>query len=309
MTFGELRAAVFRLYQEKQYAEALALLSREMGSFPGEQVRLTNWQAALYEAVGQPAEALALMARFVAEGGWYGERMLMDDDFKATRELPGFAELMATCRERHAAAVAASKPELHIRVSESVASGAPALLALHGNAGSADQAEQYWAPAVDLGCVVGLAQSSELDAPGMYNWQNWAKAELEVAAHLGQLSAHPAADPQRQVLGGFSMGGGLAAYLTLKGAVPVRGFVAMGPYVRDMALIKAALAGARERGVRGYILCGEADRVSLEMDKQLYDLMRQYDIPVELELIAGLGHEYPPDLKERLERALAFVLA
>lgn len=309
MTFGELRAAVFTMYQEKRYSDALALLSREVDNFPDEQVRLTNWQAALYEAVGQPSEALAVMAGYVARGGWYSERMLMDDDFKATRGLPGFADLLATCRERHTAALAATKPELHISVSESVSRGAPALLALHGNPGSTAQAARDWAPAVELGCVVGLAQSSELDAPGMYMWNDWGKAALDVAAHLEALASHPAADPNRVVLGGFSMGGGLAAYLTLKGDAQVKGFVAMGPYVPDMELIKAALGGARERGIRGYILCGESDRVSLEMDKQLYDLMRQHDIPVELELIAGLGHEYPADFKERLERALAFVLA
>lgn len=309
MTFGELRAAFFRAYQEKRYEDALELLTREIGNFPQHQVRLTNWQAALYEAVGQPAEALKVMAVYVAGGGWYGERALMDDDFKATRELPGFADLLATCRARQAAAEAAVRPELQVHCTVPAGAGAPVLVALHGNHGSLAQSEPAWGPAADLGYVVGLAQSTQIEAPGMYVWDDWDRGETEAAGHFRQLADHPAADPTRMVVGGFSMGGGLAAHLALKGTASVRGFVALGPYIPDFGRVKAALAGARERGVRGYLLCGDQDRISLEHAQQLYDLTRQHDIPVELDVIGGLGHEFPVDFQERLERALAFVLA
>jgi predicted esterase len=309
MTLGAVRAAVFQAYQEKRYQNALDLVAQAISHFPEHEVRLTNWQAVLYEALGQPEEALVVMTRFVSAGGWYSERILMDDDFQATRALPGFADLLAACRERQAAAVAAVRPELQVRCNVSAGAGAPTLVVLHGNHGDMNQSEPAWAPAADLGCVVGLAQSTQIEAPGMYVWDDWAKGENEVVGHLSQIAAHPAADAKRMVLCGFSMGAGLAAYLALKGSAPVRGFVVLGPYLPDMDQVKATLAGARERGVRGYIMCGDHDRISLEHAQHLHDFMRENGLPVGLDVIAGLGHEYPPDFRERLERALAFVLA
>lgn len=304
MNFDDLRTEVRRRFVSRQFAEALALIDRERQRFLAESQRIGNWLAMIFCAMGQPARAVAAMQEVVDRGGWYSERALGTlGGGEALETAPGYAELLSVCRRRHAEALAAAKPQLLTRLA--AASPAPAILALHGNMSNAAVAAETWAPAVAQGCFVGLCQSTEIEAPDMYVWEDWNRAEQEIRAHHAALLAHPAVDPERTVLGGFSMGGGLAAFLSLKGAVPVRGFIVIGPYIPDMEAFRAAVAGARGRG---YILVGDADEVCLPHARALFELLQGNGVPVEMEVVPELGHAFPDDFPERLQQALAFVL-
>lgn len=309
MHFVEFRATTFQLFRAGRYDEALALIAQQRPNFPGQLARMGNWEATLYAALGQPEKALAALQETVAGGAWYSEQALEHDAaLKTVRELPGYPELLAVCRQRHAEARAAARPELLVQVAESAPLPAPTILALHGNMASASASVYDWAPAVAQGYCVGMAQSSQIEGPDMFIWNDTDKAEAEVREHFRALASDPRADAGRAVLGGFSMGGDIVVRMALSGAVPVRGFLAVSPYIPDMAKVEAALAGARERGVRGYILIGAEDQISLSHAQGLFNLLRSHDIPVEIETIPEVGHMFPPDFAERFARALQFIL-
>ncbi|HWI65724.1 MAG TPA: hypothetical protein VNT75_28170 [Symbiobacteriaceae bacterium] len=309
MHFVEFRAAVFQLFRTRRFEEALALIDRERANHPGQIARIGNWRAILFAALGQPDKGLVALQEAVAGGAWYSTRIMeQDETMKPIRELPEFQDLLAICGRRQAEAQATTKPELVVQFDAAAPTPAPMVLALHGNMACAAASVYDWAPAVAQGCFTGLAQSSQIEGPDMYVWDDWEKAQAEVREHYRSLAENPAVDRSRTVLGGFSMGGGTVARMALEGALPVRGFLAVGPYIPDMEPLRAALAGARERGIRGYILIGAEDQICRDYAQGLFDLMRSHDVPVEVEVIPDLGHAYPPDFAERFARAMAFIL-
>lgn len=305
----DLQARVTELCSTGQFPEALALIDHVIATHPELAGPFYIWKANVLGIAGQAEEGLKILQGLIAAGAWFSEPMLsFFPGLRAMEGLPGHAEALATCRQRHEEAQAAAKPELFTRFAESAVTPAPLVLALHGNMSSAAAATRDWEPAVQQGFFAGLAQSSLVSAPAVYVWNDWARAERELIAHYQSLVADPAVDAGRTILGGFSMGGGVAGWLTLKGAVPVRGCILMGPYIPDMEALKREMEGARERGVRVYILVGDQDTECLPLAQELYSLLRQHEIPAELDVIPGLWHIFPQDFGERFARAAKFIL-
>jgi hypothetical protein len=58
--------------------------------------------------------------------------------------------------------------------------------------------------------------------------------------------------------------------------------------------------------LRAYVLVGEQDS-SREGASALVDLFTSHKLKAQLDLRAGLGHEYPEDMAETLPKALEFV--
>jgi predicted esterase len=114
-------------------------------------------------------------------------------------------------------------------------------------------------------------------------------------------------DEERIVLGGFSMGGGLAAWLALSGAIKARGFILVGPWVPDMDQLLPLMEKDEVRRLRGYIIVGENDEVCREISLTLAEHLRAHGIQCELEVHPGLAHEHPPDFEKSLADALEYI--
>jgi predicted esterase len=110
------------------------------------------------------------------------------------------------------------------------------------------------------------------------------------------------------LIGGFSMGGQLALWLALSQSLPVRGFIAVGPYLPDLEGWQALVEGVQGRGLRGYIITGEQDgTIPHDTLCTLVEWLNAHDIPCRMEELPGVGHGLAPELRESLERALEFV--
>ncbi|MBC8163950.1 MAG: hypothetical protein H7Z42_22300, partial [Roseiflexaceae bacterium] len=175
--------------------------------------------------------------------------------------------------------------------------------ALHGNNASLAAAHQ-WGLAREHGYLVALAQSSQIIASHTYNWDDWQRATAEIQQHIAELQQEYAVDPGRIVPGGFSMSGGLVAWLALSGEIETAGFVAVGPHIPDFQRFADLFAAGAQRSIRGYIVIGERDP-GLAAAQQLRDLMRQHGLICEFNQIPDLGHDFPPDWAEQLAQALA----
>jgi hypothetical protein len=57
-----------------------------------------------------------------------------------------------------------------------------------------------------------------------------------------------------------------------------------------------------------WIFVGEEDGARYEPTRRLATQLETMGVPVRLETEPRLGHDYPADMPDRLERALAFVL-
>ncbi len=307
MTFDDVQRRMMALYAAGRFGEALELVTRQAGRFPGEAWRLSQWRACLAARAGETALAIAILREALDAGMWFAEeRLRIDDDLKPLQGDPEFEALVARSQARCAEAQAGARPELLTLAPQAKPSrsGCPLLIALHGNTENATNSAPFWQPAAARGWLVALAQSSQAVGSGAYVWDDLELGAREVEGHYRALREQHALDTRRSVIGGFSMGARLAAWMALGQVIPVRGFVAVGPWVPEIESWMPLVQGAKGLGLRGTVIVGEQDAECFAGARALAELLDTEGIACDLQVIPGLGHEYPADFGKRLERAL-----
>jgi predicted esterase len=315
LTFSQLLTQAAQLYQGGEYAEALNLITREAGRFPTEARRTYFWRVCMASLINETELAFQLLEEAVAAGLWYPETQLREDpDLLPLQELPRFEQQVEVCRLRQAEAQAQAVPTLTILEPEGDCREAlrpcPLLLALHGNNQNVESSVGFWRSAVSNGWLLALPQSSQASGPGIYAWNDRDWAVREIQTHYVRLREQYAVDPNRVVVAGFSMGGEVAIWSALTGAIQVRGFIAVGPggpYIREPGNWVPFIEASRGRGLRGYLVVGGQDVFCCSGTQALATLLSSHGIPYELEVHPRLGHEYPPGFEQSLSRALQFI--
>jgi hypothetical protein len=313
LTFSDLSNRAQQLYNAKKYAEALDLVTREAPNFPEQTHRLYFWRVCLAARSGETDLALEQLEEAVEAGYWYNQQQLQEDpDLISLQGLSRFERLARTCLERQTAAQAEAVPDLLTLEPKAISSAArppwPLLLALHGNNSSAPETTAHWQPATSLGWLVALPGSSQVGGPDAYVWNDWEWAREEIQSHQVALRERYDIDQERVVLGGFSMGGGLALWLALTGAIKAQGIVLVGPWVPDMDQIVSLMPEGEARRLRSAIIVGENDEPCFEASLTLAEHLKAHGIPCNLEVNTDLAHQYPPDFEVVLARALEYVL-
>lgn len=315
--FDALYAHLFGLYEKKQYAEALETAVSEGKHYPDQINYLRYFRACMSGCLDQKDEAIKLLEEMLADDYWLGEAAWDDPDFDSIRDLPEFERLKAQSVKLWLAAQAKARPELLTILPEGYANDKPLplLIALHGNFSSVRWHKDHWRDVANKGWLVGLPQSSQvfgLDSEGAvaYVWNDYDWAKREVSAHHAALTRAYPVDPERIVLGGFSRGAEMAIQLALSWAIPARGFIAVcpgGPNTTTPELWEPIVKLAKGRNLRGYVIMGGQDRF-VSGTKHLVKLLDEAGIKHEFEVHPDMGHDYPPDFKNRLDQMLPYVL-
>ena len=295
-------------YRAGQDHEALAAAENAARLFPDKGARTAFWIACLNCRIGNPDEALRVLQAARQEGHWWGEATFRDSDLDPLRGRPQFQALIEECRQVQQAAQARAKPTVLTFLPQGFPPPYPLLLAFHAHLSKAEECAGHFQAVLELGWAVAALQGTQLEGEEAYVWLDCARAEREIAGLFEGICREHPVDAGQVVLAGISAGGGQAIRLALQGGpVPSRGFLALIPGMVDHASWVPLVAQAARRGLRGSMLTGEEDHhrpTVLELQKRLV----QEGIPCELEIVPGLGHEVPQDLRERLRRGLNFVL-
>ena len=182
----------------------------------------------------------------------------------------------------------------------------PLLIALHGNNSTMADTVAHWSSPASAGWVVAVPQSSEIGvSPGAFIWNETERTVREVTAHIGEIGKRAWLDPDRLVVGGFSMGGLQAIALPLTARIRARAFVAVAAWLPNIREFATMLDRGPGRDLSGYVVVGRRDP-NCDGAKQLVALLAKHRIRAHLDLREDLGHEYPADMPETLSRALAF---
>ncbi len=304
--FFECAEPIFALYEQGNYAEALRLANELAVEFPDRSLNTSYWRMCLLAVLGQREKALQVMEEAVANGLWWAEARLRDEpDVKDLQGNPEFERLVSICAQRHDAAKGRAKPELVILepdVSQQVLY--PLLMIFHGRDGSAEREKHHWEWARRLGWLTALAQSSQIGSLDSYVWDDVELTYREIREHFKALQEKYTLDADRIVLGGFSQGSAIAILTALRGHVPATAFIAVAPgriiNVDDLPALANSAAG---RGLHGVIVAGTRDP-RFDMFTLISETLSSHGIPCQLESRLDLGHAYPPDFEELLERTL-----
>jgi len=89
--------------------------------------------------------------------------------------------------------------------------------------------------------------------------------------------------------------------------IKVKGFILVAPWLPEIDVWVPLLDKIREKGIKGYVVCGDKDGDCYECTRRFTDLLSSKKISYELKIIKGLDHDYPDNFKEILQNAIEFI--
>lgn len=258
---------------------------------------------------GDNATAVSLLREALDLGLWYGSPMLRQSP--SLMALKGEAAFEAVVQDSLAAAQRAAllPPPIPVEFPTGPAPY-PAVLALHGNGGSAEESMRAWQPVVASGWMLAAAASSQWIASARAVRDDEDRADREVLDRYGAVASE--IDPARFVVVGFSMGAETGLRLALTGQLPAVGVIAVataGPRMANPDAWLTLIASVRNPPPRVYLIVGALDDDGRRATKhrRLADQLIDGGIPTRLEVLPTLDHDYPGEFAPLIHRALAFI--
>jgi hypothetical protein len=313
--YSDLLGRVFPLYQDQRYADALAHVRTAAGDLPTLRSDTAHLAACLLALDGRPDEALVELRAAYDDGGWWARPLLEDDDdLAALKRLDGFGELVDASDDRCRASQEAAQEMVVIGA---VDEARAVLVALHGANGDGPRAAAIWQPLASHGVLLAAPTSSRRTTPTHRTWSD-GESEWRDITQVAALLAHPSGP---LIVGGMSAGGRQALQwiisprvLTASGElVPSAelapsAFLVVCPAIGVARLDLAAIPAAAARGVRGHAVLGAEDG-GTESALEALELLRVEGIDVSIDVVEGLGHDYPVDFVERVAPVLTKLVA
>ena len=308
ISIGEVEEQYHRLSQAGRYAQALDLVTREAHLFPAHSQRVVYyWRVSMACRLDNRALALQLLAEAIHAGHWY-HGLREDAALQLLRGLPEFEEIAQICEERRALAIANSTPVLKILSPDTGSPPYPLLIALHGNQSNVESFSIHWTAASSHGWYVGLPQSSQSYGKETFTWNDWEWAVDQIRKDYGILCAQYPIDLSQVVLAGFSMGGGLAAFLALSGAIRVRGLVLVAPFLENVDELVPLMEQHPPKGLRTFIVSNERDEYCAGIAQQLSRLLPQHGILSQSEIYSEAKHGFPSHFETKLPQAMDWLV-
>ena len=235
---------------------------------------------------------------------WWGPEALENDpDLEALHTSDRFRAIVEAGRAAHAAAGARPPAEPIVRP-PATGQARAALVVLHARGERAEHAVERWTDAGDLLLVVPHSTQAFDMRSGCWDDPQVAQADVRRAVHSALAEVD---DKLPLLIGGFSQGAALAVYLAADQRLQgIGGCIAVAPsagWARE--LIGPDLPSLD--GLRCVLLMGTLDPRHDDCQR-LAEQLRAAGAEVNLDVIEGLGHDYPADFAQRLPAAVDWVL-
>jgi hypothetical protein len=312
--FGE--RGVMHLLADGQYQPALEAIVTQGHLYPEIAKILLAKHISLAAHLGDIPQALRLMETALSNGIYFPSALFQQPP---TLEPPGYAVLngipeFERLRELHQAhyrkAIDKAEPVLRCASPLTSTGEPPLLIAFHGNTSNIELEADVYDQATRIGWLLAQPQSAQSWTSWGYVWGDMEVTEQQVRSYWKIIHDQSVFDRKRIVTAGISKGGEIAIWSIMTGIVPACGFVVIapgGPFIHDLEKLHTLIKPMTGSGLRGYLIVGDEDRWGLDGTKRLASILKAEGIQYELEICPGLGHEFPQDFAQKLERALFFV--
>lgn len=303
--FAAARAKILSAYAAGEYEAALKLTRAASQAFPHEDARTTYWSACLLARLHHQGAALETLEVAMRRGLWWAPQTLESDpDFEALRDTERFQTIINVSR-RAQTEVAARPPRDPVMRSPSIDVPRGILVVLHGRGQTVDDVMGPWSTATDM--LLAVPYATQPFDPQTGCWDDARRAEEDVR-HAAKSATTAARAPRLPfVVAGFSQGAGLALYLTARRRLPgVVGCIAVAP----TAAWSRELIGPGSLSVgdlRFALLAGSIDP-RVDECQRLAKHLQSAGAEVRIEIVEGLGHDYPAGFGGWLPGAIDWVL-
>jgi len=307
--YSEMRAYVGELYRQKNYKEAVEILTDVLDQFP-DHVHANSYNLALMLVHLEEFEkSIEVLNNALDRGVWFGKYDFLAELWNPIKELENYQKFNLRNEEQKKIAGKSAKPELFVFTPENFTKGKkyPLFIALHGGGGNVAEFKNNWfSEKMRSDFIAAFPQSSQLITMNGYNWTEdieLSKKEIQ-EAYLKVINEYPV-DIDRVVIGGFSSGGVAALEVALNDIFPVRGFVVLCPAKPD-GFSEEKVKAAKNRGVRGIILTTEMDN-RLDAQKEMAEILKNTGFPHQFFVTPNIGHWFPDDMDQKIDEAIEFI--
>jgi len=313
ITYTRLLNRTLEIYGKGDYPEAYNFITENYKDIEkGNLAQIYNFRYSIANEAGLEELALQLMREAIVEKGfWYQYKYLIEDeDLKSLNKYKEFGELLDICKKRESEAKRNEKPDLKIIIPDKMNEqyAHPLIIALHGDQENIEITEDYWNSCVDKNIILALPQSSHIQLSEGYEWKDIEKCARELKEHYESILEKYNIDSDNIIIGGFSAGGRVALYSILKDIIQVKGFILVAPWLPEIGEWAPLLDKIREKGIKGYVVCGDKDDDCYECTRKFTDLLSSKKVSYELKIFKGLDHDYPDNFNEILPKAIDFIL-
>jgi predicted esterase len=309
-TYQEMRAHIGRLYQQEKYAEAAEILQKALKQFPDHLHANTYNLALMNVQLKEYKKALEALDYGLEKGIWFGKYDFYAEMWAPLKETEGFESFEQKNEARRQEAQKAVKPKLEVLVPEDYDESKkyPLFLALHGGGENIDVFKPRWtSDLLQTEFIVAFPQSSQLVSMDGYNWtEDVELTKKEIREAYKKIIQNYPVNKSRVIIGGFSSGGVASLEVVLDDIVPVMGFVVLCP-AKPEDFTEQKVAEAKKRGIRGTLLTTEMDP-RLPDQKEMVEIMKAQNLPLEFIVTPNIGHWYPEDLDKKIDAAISHIM-
>jgi predicted esterase len=291
LTFTNIINKGLEMYRDERFWDAYLFMTENADHEPRNDAQVYDFRASLACRSGRPELGLRLLSEAVQDKGcWYSQEYLTkDEDIRPARELPGFPPLLNICAERERQARSQSANDLLLVKGERGPRG-PLIIVLHGNMQNILIAREDWRGA-DPDLV--FIQSSQIAFSDAYVWKDLDRGVEDVRSRWKELWSSGEMDGREVIIAGFSAGARMVLHLVLNGLVNVDAMVLVGPWLPEMEKWGPLIREAGDRMPGAHIVIGDRDEECLPMAMTLHDAFRDAEVPSSIQVIEGMGHDYP----------------
>ena len=309
-TYQEMRAHVGKLYKEKKYDEAVAILEGALKQFPDHVHANTYNLALMYVQVGDPEKAWEALEYGLERGVWYGKYDFANKMWESLRELEGFSAFERKNEGRRKEAQKAVERKLEVFMPENQVRGEkyPLFIALHGGGENIEGFIPEWtSPLLKKEFIVAYPQSSQIITMNGYNWtEDMELTKKEIGEVYEKVVEKFPVDTSRVIIGGFSSGGVASLEVVLDNTIPAVGFVALCP-AKPEDFTADRVRASKERGIRGTLITTEMDN-RLPDQKAMAEIMKAQGLEHKFIVTPNIGHWYPENLAGMIDAAIAHIM-
>ncbi|MCM1989938.1 alpha/beta hydrolase [Oceanirhabdus seepicola] len=326
-SFDELEVAYCKLSDNEKFKEAIELFEEGLKTLPKEEYEkkfydIMTEKCWLYCNDGRFDEAVETFSDLIDKGyictiDWNWDELKGHEKYK---ELEEKNERMKIEAQKNA------KFEYVVHVPEGYSEDKkyPLFFSLHGDGDNIKGHERYWKPEwlTKRGFIVVCPQSSKVHYHEGYIWidKDFYAESIETrkypytygAMHdefkdcYDTICEQYSVDEDNVIIGGYSGGSVASIDITISNLIPVKGAIPLCSF-KPRSFTEENVKGALQRGVKFVFMDGQKDVPMEEVDEMISEL-EGHGIPYEYYINEGIGHMYPEDLEEKLDRALSFIM-
>jgi predicted esterase len=301
---GDFKHRVVELLARDRREEARDAVLEARLRYPRQRALAVAWAAETLCRLDEPDTALDVLAEALDGGVWWWEQILRNNPPLAPLQgRSDFEEMIRRSESKRVRSSRALPPIVYPPATAPVG----VLIPLHGRNDHHASFARRWEAARNVGFLVVVPTSAEATtSDGDIGWIDEEKAKRQVQSIRAGLSDDYRHSPV--ILSGYSQGARLAADWALSGALPqIPGFVVVSLPADCPPPTGPAPVTRPSVRPRGYVMTGEHDDDRPAAERFAAHLTER-GVTVHLEVMAGMGHSFPPNFADRLPIALSHVI-